>query len=188
MNIYSEIEVLFTGGLSTEYLGENIMLVEHMLQCADLAVAAGASDELIVAALLHDIGHLLISDPMSAQSADIDAHHDEVGADWIAERFPSTVSEPVRLHVMAKRYLVSTNPAYRELLSAASLHTLKLQGGFLTELEIAAFLSDPNSEAAIQIRLWDDQAKTPGLITSELSMLKERVERVALASNPSIIA
>ena len=169
LTVYEEIAELFSTGISEEYLGEDVKLVEHMLQCADLARESGASDALVVAALLHDIGHLLVTDAVEAHETGRDAHHDEVGAAWVAARFPKSVSEPVRLHVAAKRYLVSTDPSYLELLSEASIHTLAMQGGVMTPEECEEFLAIPGAREGVQLRLWDDIGKIRNKPTSELS-------------------
>jgi len=179
LSTYQEIEELFTTGISEEYLGEDVKLVEHMLQCADLARESGASDELIVAALLHDIGHLLVDDAVTSHNEGHDAHHDIVGAQWVAERFPESISEPVRLHVAAKRYLVSIDPAYRAKLSEASIHTLRLQGGLMDQDQIKDFFTLPGAKAAIQVRLWDDVAKIRDKATSTLDSFRIEIENLA---------
>lgn len=177
--VYKEIESIFSLGVSEEYLGEDVKLVEHMLQCGDLAREAGAPDYLVVSALLHDIGHLLVDDAPGAHDSGVDAHHDVVGAHWIEERFPSTVSEPVRLHVAAKRYLVTTNADYLSKLSHASVQTLYMQGGPLTQEEVVDFISREGAEDAVRVRLWDDMAKIRDKKTSTLADFREAIDRVA---------
>ncbi|MEJ0014211.1 MAG: HD domain-containing protein [Actinomycetota bacterium] len=176
---YEEIETIFSSGVSEEYLGEDVKLVEHMLQCADLAREAGAPDHLIVASLLHDIGHLLVDDAPGAHDSGVDAHHDEVGARWIEARFPSLVSEPVRLHVAAKRYLVTTNADYLSKLSHASVQTLYMQGGPLNQEEVVDFISRTGAEDAVRVRLWDDLAKIRDKKTSSLSDFREAIDALA---------
>ena len=177
--VYEEIENIFTTGVSEEYLGEDVTLVEHMLQCGDLAREAGTPDYLVVASLLHDIGHLLVDDALRAHDSGVDAHHDVVGAQWIEERFPSTVSEPVRLHVAAKRYLVTTNADYLSKLSHASVQTLYMQGGSLNQEEVIDFISREGAEDAVRVRLWDDQAKMRGKETSSLADFRATIDAVA---------
>jgi len=179
LSVYDEIESLFASGAGREYLGEPITITEHMLQAAALARLDGASDNLVIAALLHDIGHLLVNNPLLAQESNIDAHHDEIGASWLAERFPESVSEPVRLHVEAKRYLVATNPTYSQRLSPASLHTLELQGGILTTEEASDFLASNWANAAVSVRLWDDQAKVSGTEVPSLDNYKTAIENLS---------
>ncbi len=181
MNTYLEVEELFNTGSATEYLGEAVMLTEHMLQCAQLAKHSGAPDYLILAALLHDIGHLIVSDPMQAQDSNIDLHHDEIGANWIAQRFPREVSDPVRLHVSAKRYLVATDSSYGNKLSPASTHTLKLQGGPFTAEQCQEFSNLPGAVDAIKIRHWDDQGKSPEKEAILLSEFREIIEGLAFS-------
>ena len=179
IQVFQEIEKIFTTGISEEYLGEDVKLVEHMLQCGDLAKEAGAPDYLVVASLLHDIGHLLVDDAVGAQDSGIDMHHDAVGARWLEERFPSTVSEPVRLHVAAKRYLVTTNHDYLSKLSHASVQTLYMQGGPLNQDEVIEFISREGAEDAVRVRLWDDLAKVRDKPTSTLLEFKSLIDSLA---------
>ena len=178
--VYQEIETIFTTGIAEEYLGEDVKLVEHMLQCGDLAREAGAPDYLVVASLLHDIGHLLVDDAQGAQDSGIDMHHDVVGAQWIEARFPATVSEPVRLHVAAKRYLVTTNHDYLSKLSHASVQTLYMQGGPLNQEEVIDFISREGAEDAVRVRLWDDLAKIRDKQTSSLADFKSAIDSLAI--------
>jgi phosphonate degradation associated HDIG domain protein len=180
MSVYQEVVDLFESAKAAEYLGEDITLVEHMVQCGDLAVEDGADDWLVVAALLHDIGHILISDAQEAQDAGEDRHHDEVGAAWIAQRFPEEIVEAVRLHVDAKKYLVSEVPGYVDQLSEASRITLKIQGGGFTEQECAEFLEQPFALEAIDLRVWDDAGKVRGTTSTDLSRFREAIEACAL--------
>ena len=180
--VFQEIENIFNARVGEEYLGEDVKLVEHMLQCADLAKSVQAPDYLVVAALLHDIGHLLVDDAPGAHSQNRDMRHDIVGADWIEERFPSSVSEPVRLHVLAKRYLVTTNHDYLSKLSHASVQTLYMQGGPLDQEEVVEFISKEGAEDAVRVRLWDDQAKVRDKRTSTLRDFKEAIESTVLPS------
>jgi [1-hydroxy-2-(trimethylamino)ethyl]phosphonate dioxygenase len=179
MTVFEEVAKLFSAGAGSEYLGEPVTITEHMLQAAFLARSEGAAGNLIIAALLHDIGHLLVSDPLLAQESNIDAHHDEVGATWLSERFPESVSEPVRLHVDAKRYLVATDPSYAGMLSPASLHTLKLQGGNFTTEEITEFLSNPWAISAVSVRRWDDRAKISGSVVPDLNSYRDEFEKLS---------
>lgn len=144
------------------YLGERVSMLEHMLQAAHSAQLAGASDALVVAALVHDIGHLVRDDEPGAdvtQLESFDRVHEEVGAAWLAGGFGPEVTEPVRLHVAAKRYLCATEPDYFAALSPASVHTLSLQGGPMSPTEAAAFIALPHATAAVSLRRFDDAGK-----------------------------
>jgi gamma-butyrobetaine dioxygenase len=129
------------------------------LQAAALAV--GCSDALVAAALLHDIGHVIDgeTDAAEAMAEDRDAHHDAIGAHWLSRWFGPDVTEPVRLHVAAKRYLVATEPEYAANLSAASVHTLRLQGGPMSAHEVAEFEALDYAADAVTLRRFDEAAK-----------------------------
>lgn len=134
---------------------------EHMLQAAALAEAEGADDALVVAALLHDVGHFVDEFSAYAMADKFDKQHDVVGADLLAPYFDSRVVAAVRLHVAAKRYLCATRPEYSAQLSAASVHTLSLQGGPMSSLEVAEFEKIIGFGDAVRVRIWDDRAKVP---------------------------
>lgn len=160
-NAFDALTVLFEGEGGREYLGERVSMAQHMLQTGRAARAAGAPAELVVAAVLHDVGHFsgAISgrDLMSGK----DNHHDEVAAEWLSTWFDAEVTEPVRLHVAAKRYLCATEPAYYDQLSDASKFTMSVQGGTMDAAEIAAFAAEPHAAAACQLRRFDDLGKDP---------------------------
>lgn len=157
-----EIMALYCDRGGAEYFGESVSMTEHGLQAAHFARAAGASDAVVVAALLHDVGHLVADVPADLADWTSDAGHELIGADWLARRFPPQVAEPVRLHVPAKRYLLATEPAYFAQLSAASIVTLKLQGGPMSRDEAARFAAAPYHEDAVLIRRCDDRGKLAG--------------------------
>lgn len=150
---------------SSMYGGEQVTQVEHALQCASLAQRSGAATPLIVAALLHDIGHLLHALPDDAPEAGIDDLHEELAAHWLSQRFGPEVVEPVRLHVAAKRFLCATDPVYYGRLSQPSQLSLKLQGGPMSTSEVGKFLSLPHYRDAVLLRRWDDEAKIVGMET-----------------------
>jgi [1-hydroxy-2-(trimethylamino)ethyl]phosphonate dioxygenase len=179
MTVTEEILAIFQRHGSSAYFGESVSMTEHALQAAYFARTAAAPTALIVAALLHDIGHLV--DDVSSDIADwtVDAHHEQVGGRWLAERFPPEVSEPVRLHVPAKRFLLATDAGYFANLSPASVVTLKLQGGPMAAHEVAKFQSEPFYKEAVRVRQWDDQGKVAGLKTPELSDYRALIEEVA---------
>lgn len=161
-----------------EYLGEPVTMGEHMLQGATLAEQQGMPEQVIVAALLHDIGHFTSEFGTFSMEDTEDRHHEEAGAAVLERFFPSVVTDCVRYHVAAKRYLCAKRPAYRERLSEASLHSLDLQGGPMNEAEMAAFEENPNLEAIIQIRHLDDAGKRPDMETPPFSHFAPMVQRV----------
>jgi [1-hydroxy-2-(trimethylamino)ethyl]phosphonate dioxygenase len=148
------------------------------LQCAALARAQGAPDALVAAALLHDIGHF--TGEFGAYSPDDtqDRLHEAAGAKMLQGYFPAAVTEPVRLHVAAKRYLCSADPTYHDSLSAASKHSLSLQGGPMSASEMAAFRSLDHHQDAVRLRRWDDGGKTAGLGAGTFEAFRPLLRRV----------
>jgi [1-hydroxy-2-(trimethylamino)ethyl]phosphonate dioxygenase len=160
--------------------GEEITQREHALQCALLASQAGDPPELVVACLLHDVGHLLAGDSATEPSDDRDLRHEDQGARWLEAFFPPEVTEPIRLHVAAKRYLCWRSPAYYEGLSPASQRSLQLQGGPMTEAEARQFKLHPQHQLALRLREYDDQGKIPGLQLPALWEYADEVRRWVL--------
>ena len=148
------IAELFAGRGARDYLGETVTIGVHMRQAGALAEAAGAAAPLVAAALLHDVGHL---------RNETDDRHGEAGARWLSQWFGEAVTEPVRLHVAAKRFLCATEPGYFGLLSQESVRTLVLQGGPMTPEQAAAFEALPFAPDAVAVRRWDDEAKDPAV-------------------------
>jgi len=180
MNVTDEILTIFQKCGSSEYFGESVSMTEHALQAAFFARTAGAPPGLIVAALLHDIGHLVDDVPSDIADWTTDAHHEQIGGRWLARRFRPEVSEPVRLHVPAKRYLLATDAGYLAKLSPASVITLKLQGGPMAAHEIAEFENEPFHKDAVRVRQWDDQGKVAGLKTPGLGDYRALIEQMAI--------
>ena len=147
------------------YLGEAVTMAEHMYQTAALALAEGAPDALVAAALLHDIGHY--TSEFGEYSADdiVDRRHDSEGARVLDGVFPPEVVECVRLHVAAKRYLCATDVEYYDRLSPPSKHSLALQGGPMSPAELEAFRDLAFYRDAVRVRRWDDGGKTEGVET-----------------------
>jgi phosphonate degradation associated HDIG domain protein len=175
----SAIEIilaLFEERGSAAYVGEAVSQREHALQAAWAAERDGASPALIAAALLHDVGHLLHDLPEDCALDGIDSRHEERGRAWLAAHFGPAVTEPIRLHVAAKRYLCATNAAYRDALSPASVRSLQLQGGAFTPEEAAEFIRQPFAAEAVALRRWDDAAKVPGLSVPGLGHFRPRLE------------
>jgi gamma-butyrobetaine dioxygenase len=154
MTPVQELAGLFAGPGAGEYLGEPVTIGVHMRQAGALAEAAGAAPELVAAALLHDVGHL---------RGETDGKHGDEGARWLSQWFGPAITEPVRLHVAAKRYLCATEPDYYARLSAESVRTLAVQGGPMTAEQVAEFEELPHATAAVAVRRWDDEAKDPGV-------------------------
>jgi gamma-butyrobetaine dioxygenase len=152
---------LFEDQGSAEYFGEEVTQAEHMLQAGALAEAAGAPAPLVAAALLHDLGHFHGDVTGHDLMAGTDNRHSHTGADWLARWFGPPVTEPVRLHVDAKRYLCAVEPGYFALLSPASVHTLSVQGGSMTPAQAEAFAARPYGADAVRLRRWDEAAKDP---------------------------
>jgi len=168
-------EILVTGA-SMQYGQEPVSQLEHALQCASLAEDAGVGPALVAAALLHDIGHLINPDEVGAFERGEDARHEARGATFLAKYLPSAVTESVRWHVDAKRYLTNTEPAYYAQLSALSKRSLELQGGPFDANGATAFRARPHAEAAIQVRRWDDAAKVGGARTRDLAHFRPCLE------------
>ena len=145
--------------------GEGVTELQHALQAAYLAEQDNAPDNQIVAALLHDIGHLLHGLPEDVAEQGIDGHHEQVGEKWLKKHFGPEISQPVRLHVTAKRYQCTVNPDYLDQLSPASTKSFVLQGGKMDEDEVTAFERNPFFKDALQLRTWDDNAKNPKATT-----------------------
>ncbi len=141
---------------------EDVSQADHGAQAASLARADGAPDALIAAALLHDIGHVILLGPGDEADPSTDLGHERVGARYLARRFPASVSAPMALHVAAKRYLCAVQPAYTEQLSSASTRSLELQGGPLPDADIPRFLQQERWHDAVQLRRWDDASKERG--------------------------
>ena len=179
MTMTDELLSIYARSGAALYFGEGITVTEHSLQAAHFAQAADASDALVVAALLHDIGHLIDSAPDDIADWKTDAQHELSGSRWLAARFGPEVCEPVRLHVAAKRYLCAAVPAYFDRLSAASILTLKLQGGPMSSAEVTAFKAEPYHREAVLVRQWDDRGKIAGLATADFSNYRALIDRLA---------
>jgi phosphonate degradation associated HDIG domain protein len=159
---------LFASEGATEYLGEPVTQAAHLLQAAALAERDGAEDALIAAALLHDVGHFAGALSGHDLMRGTDTRHGQAGAAWLAQWFGEEVTEPVRLHVAAKRYLCAVDPGYAAGLSPASVYTLGVQGGAMRDAELAEFEANRYAAAAVRVRRWDDAAKDPDARTPAL--------------------
>ncbi len=155
----TEIESLFEKWGQSFY-SEKVSQTAHGVQCAQLAVEDGAPSSLVIAALLHDIGHLAdLEDLNGVEEHTIDTSHEATAARLLASIFPPSVTAPIAMHVDAKRWLCAKEPGYFESLSEASVASLALQGGPMTESEADRFIAMPHARDAITLRRWDDFGK-----------------------------
>jgi phosphonate degradation associated HDIG domain protein len=153
---------LYEQGGDLVYSGESVSQLMHAWQCGRLAEKSGASAALQLASWLHDIGHLWVNLEGTPTLRDQDDVHEAMGAQLLFPVFGPAVSEPIRLHVLAKRYLVSTRETYARKLSPDSVRSLRLQGGVMTPEECAAFEAEPFFADAVRLRVWDDLGKKSG--------------------------
>jgi [1-hydroxy-2-(trimethylamino)ethyl]phosphonate dioxygenase len=176
MNIVDEVFEAFQKRGGAAYFGEPVSVLEHCLQAALAAETAGAAPSLVAAALLHDIGHVIHRLPEDVADRGIDSRHENLACSWLSPYFGPEVTEPIRLHVAAKRYLCGVDTDYLRRLSPAFIQSLGLQGGPLTEEEAEEFIHSPYSQQAILVRRWDDLAKVPGLATPALQHYRPLLE------------
>lgn len=171
-SIVAKIESLFQQYGSLRYGTEPVTQLQHGLQAACWARRSGASSDLVVAALLHDVGHLLVADnggqrPRTESSGSLDDGHEAWANGWLREHFGPAVVDPIRLHVAAKRYLCTVDPTYEGQLSETSRRSYHDQGGPMDDRERAAFEKEPYYREALELRRWDDRAKDPDMETPE---------------------
>jgi len=177
-DVLERIEALYAEK-GSEHYGEGVSQIEHALQSALVAETEGASETLIVAALLHDIGHLLHPDAQSAADRGVSDRHEFIGAGWLAEGgFGAGVIEPIRLHVDAKRYLCRVESKYRASLSAASQRSLDAQGGIFDTAAADRFAALPYAGDALRLRRWDEAAKVFGKPTPDWDHYRQTISRV----------
>jgi phosphonate degradation associated HDIG domain protein len=174
MNRVDEIFRLLNERGQGSYFGEPVSQLEHALQCANLAAREGAGKELVAAALLHDVGHLL----QDVAERGGDTEHERLGQAWLSDQFGPAVTDPIALHVAAKRYLCATDPSYLGKLSPASIQSLELQGGVMSAREVADFEAHPFFHDAVSLRRWDDLAKIEGLPVPALAHYREILQSV----------
>jgi len=179
MNVVDEIFDLFARRGGEAYFGEPVSQLEHALQTAWQAEQANAPDTLVIAALLHDIGHVLHKLPENIADQGIDAKHERIGGGWLAKHFSPAVAEPVKLHVAAKRYLCAVDAAYQARLSPASIQSLALQGGVMNAEAIHNFGQNGFYRDAVLLRRWDDEAKIIGLAVPPLEHYRAMIALLA---------
>jgi len=183
-----DISSLLNSRATTWYGQEAVSQLEHALQCAYLAEKANETSETIVAALLHDLGHILSKENLNTtvdkESPPIkDDLHQYVALPFLRNIFSDAVLEPIKLHVEAKRYLCAVDSNYWDSLSPASKHSLDLQGGIFNEMQVKAFEDLPYASQATRLRRYDDLAKVAGLSTPSLSHYEVLMKEVSLNSN-----
>jgi phosphonate degradation associated HDIG domain protein len=177
----ADIERLFAERGGEQYAGEPVTQLEHALQCALFAQEEGADDELVTAALLHDLGHLLHELGPTPTLQGIDDVHQYRALPFLRGLFGDAVINPVKLHVDAKRYLCATRTGYFAALSEDSKRSLGLQGGIFNEGQAEAFIAQSGAPEAVRLRVWDDLAKTAGLATPPLAHFLKRARYCAIA-------
>ncbi len=181
MNPIDQIRDLFNQRGHLAY-GEGVTELQHALQAACLAEQDNAPDNQIVAALLHDIGHLLHGLPEDVAEQGMDGHHEQIGEKWLEKWFGPEISKPVGLHVTAKRYQCTVNSDYLAQLSPASAKSFILQGDKMNEDEVSAFKKNPFFKEALQLRTWDDHAKDPEMETLPLEHYLPLVKAALVSS------
>lgn len=157
--------------------GESVNQIQHALQCAALAEDEGAEPSLVIAALLHDVGHMLHRDAAGALTAGQDDVHERLAAKWLARWFGPEVTEPIALHVDAKRFLCRREAGYFDRLTPVSVRSLQIQGGPMTPMEADAFERRPHAQGAVRVRRWDDLGKRADMTTPSLDHFLAVAER-----------
>lgn len=187
MDFVANLIGFFNANAQNTYIGEPITQLEHALQTAQAAIRHKARDELVTAALLHDIGHFLHSYDEFCADDDIDSQHEMMGEQFLRRYFKADVAELVKHHVNAKRYLSGVDPEYIKNLSEASLHSLSLQGGAMNPAEIKEFSSHPLFNEIILLRRWDDAAKIPNRMLPDIASFQPILNKCLIASNENTI-
>ena len=172
-----DIERLFEERGGEQYSGEPVTQLQHALQTAALGEAEGASDALVTAALLHDLGHLLHDLGETPSMRGVDDVHQYRALPFLRGLFDDDVLDAIKLHVDAKRYLCATRPAYHTSLSDDSKRSLLLQGGIFSAQGAASFIAQPGAQGAVSLRLWDDLAKDADKRTPPLMHFMQRAQR-----------
>lgn len=174
--IVAHLAGIFAHSGAQQYLGEPVTMAQHMLQAASLAQHQGCSEAVIAAALLHDIGHFTNDFGTFSMADTLDLQHEIYGAKVLAPFFPAKVTQCVRYHVAAKRYLCATKAAYFSQLTKASVHSLHLQGGPMGKDEVAQFETNPHLEDIVQVRLLDDAGKVANIKTYPFAHFKNLLQ------------
>lgn len=176
-----DLHALYASLAASRLYDETVTELQHALQCAELAVTAGESEAMVAAALLHDVGHLLLDDHVALDETLVDDHkHEKAGARYLATWFGPEVTGPVALHVAAKRYLCAVEPSYFATLSPSSVRSLTVQGGSMTTAEVDTFERHPGSRGAVLVRRWDDMAKVPGRVVEGFDHYADVLRSIAI--------
>jgi predicted HD phosphohydrolase len=176
MNALADVLALYEKWGSERY-DEEVGQLDHALQTAARATSAGASRELIAAALLHDVGHLL------AIAGNATGPHEHTGPVFLGGLFPASLLDPIALHVLAKRYLCATEPDYHAGLSIGSVRSLQCQGGPMTSEEVVAFERTPGWVDAVALRRWDDAGKVDGADVADLQSYEPLLRVLACSAS-----
>jgi phosphonate degradation associated HDIG domain protein len=179
-----ELVAIYRHQATGRYGLSSVSQLQHALQSADLAQAARVPEPLVVAALLHDVGHLIHDLGEDAAVRGIDDCHEQRGARWLAQGFGAAVTAPIHLHVLAKRCLVAIEPSYHAALAEDAARSLALQGGPMSAAELSDFLLLPQAQEAVQLRRFDDLAKDPQRQTPPFEAFLPLLDRV-LADHPT---
>ncbi len=161
--------------------GEGVDVTTHGIETAVFAQRDGATDEMVAAALLHDIGHL-IADEQGTERFDMevdDDDHEAIGGRILSRIFGPRVAQPVAMHVTAKRWRCTVEPSYHDQLSPTSRATLKAQGGLLDTEDVARFEAHPGFDDAVALRTYDDLGKDPDMVIPDLASFRPLLERLA---------
>lgn len=175
-NIVDEVFELYSNYGQADYIGEPVSQIEHMSQSAQLAIASGCDDEVVLAAFFHDIGHICLMHQKPDKMGNFGViRHERIGADYLRDKgFSEKIATLVENHVQAKRYLTFKYPDYYAQLSEASKQTLEHQGGKMSKEEVEAFEADDLFELSIQMRKWDELAKEINVPIIDLNLLKTK--------------
>jgi phosphonate degradation associated HDIG domain protein len=176
--VIDEVFALYQRFGDSDYIGEPVSQIEHMSQAAELAMAEGFDDEVVLAAFFHDIGHICVEHADNMGGFGV-VSHERLGADYLRRAgFSERLARLVEYHVQAKRYLTLTEPGYYERLSVASRRTLEYQGGVMSAAQAQAFERDPLCAISLRMRQWDELAKKTGVPVMDLEVLKGKAAKV----------
>ena len=176
--VIDEVFALYERFGDSDYIGEPVSQIEHMSQAAQLAMAEGFDDEVVLAAFFHDIGHICAESAENMGGFGV-VSHERLGADYLRRAgFSERMAKLVEYLVQAKRYLTLRQPGYYQLLSEASIRTLGYQGGVMSESEADAFEQDPLCQLSLRMRVWDEQAKQMHVPVIDLQILKDKAVRL----------